>query len=300
MLEALRDDRHVKDTWSVSPSNTSLGPDYFIGAIWVAEYFFPTRVVYFYIKPQCGVSSLGTDFQNSSIWNLPKFTNSVKAVANEMTSLFGAPRKKAEIRNNEGARFGAPCFFPFFPFTVFHASPQLPARLEVAKYGSLSGTLIDCFFFSCFQILAALRAFLDVSINYYNISRMEAELIYNKYVWGSGTMAFKDITRFQSCPGVVTSYMLGQITFVKARRLMEESLGPKFSLPEFHYQVLRQGEIPLEYLLNYIRDLSDRWPLRAHAKGNIIESTRIYGEACHIYARFNSRRSPHKNSQVGN
>ena len=70
-------------------------------------------------------------------------------------------------------------------------------------------------------------------------------------------MAFKDITRFQSSPGAVASYMIGQITFVKARRLMEESLGPKFSLSEFHYQVLRQGEVPLEYLLKYIRDLSD-------------------------------------------
>lgn len=108
--------------------------------------------------------------------------------------------------------------------------------------------------------MAALRSFLDVNINYYNMSRMEAELIYNKYAWGSSTVAFKDITRFQSSPGVVTSYMIGQMTFVKARRLMEESLGPKFSLPEFHYQVLRQGEIPLEYLLKYIRDLSHRWP----------------------------------------
>ena len=90
------------------------------------------------------------------------------------------------------------------------------------------------------------------------MSRMEAELIYNKYAWGSSTVALKDITRFQSAPGVVTSYMIGQMTFVKVRKLMEESLGPKFSLPEFHYQVLRQGEIPLEYLLKYIRDLSDR------------------------------------------
>ena len=118
--------------------------------------------------------------------------------------------------------------------------------------------LIDRFFISRLQILAALRTFLDVGINYYNMSRMEAELIYNKYAWGSSTMASKDITRFQSSPGAVTSYMIGQMTFVKARRLMEESLGPNFSLPEFHYQVLRQGEVPLEYLLKYIRDLSDR------------------------------------------
>ncbi len=86
---------------------------------------------------------------------------------------------------------------------------------------------------------------------------MDAGLIYNKYVWGSSARASKDITRFQSSPGAVTSYMIGQMTFVQARRLMQESLGPKFSLPEFHYQVLRQGEIPLEYLLRYIRDLSD-------------------------------------------
>lgn len=126
--------------------------------------------------------------------------------------------------------------------------------------------LIDRFSNSCLQILAALRTFLDVSINYYSMSRMEAELIYHKYAWGSSTVAFKDITRFQSSPGVVTSYMIGQMTFVKARKLMEESLGPRFSLPEFHYQVLRQGEIPLEYLLKYIRDLSDRWPYRRKRK----------------------------------
>ena len=209
-----------------------------------------------------------------------------------------ARKRRSEITRELGLE--RPAFSPFSRSPFFTLHPNYLHAWKKPNTARCRATLIDCFFFSCFQILAALRAFLDVSINYYNISRMEAELIYNKYVWGSGTMAFKDITRFQSCPGVVTSYMLGQITFVKARRLMEESLGPKFSLPEFHYQVLRQGEIPLEYLLNYIRDLSDRWPLRAHAKGNIIESTRIYGEACHIYARFNSRRSPHKNSQVGN
>ena len=85
---------------------------------------------------------------------------------------------------------------------------------------------------------------------------MNAELLYNKYAWGSRTTASKDITRFQSSPGAVTSYMIGQITFVNARILMQKSLSARFPLPDFHYYILRQGEIPLEYLIKNIRDLS--------------------------------------------
>ena len=90
------------------------------------------------------------------------------------------------------------------------------------------------------------------------MSRNEALLLYEKYAWETGDLASKDVTRFQSSPGAVTSYMIGQLTFMRARRFMEETLGPRFSLPEFHYQVLRQGEIPLEYLFKYIRDSSNR------------------------------------------
>ena len=78
------------------------------------------------------------------------------------------------------------------------------------------------------QILAALRTFPDININYYNMSRINAELLYNKYAWGSGTTASKDITRFQSSPGAVTSYMIGQMTFVNARKLMQKSLSARF------------------------------------------------------------------------
>lgn len=83
------------------------------------------------------------------------------------------------------------------------------------------------------QIQAALRTFLDININYYNMSRMNAELLYNKYAWGSRTTASKDITRFQSSPGAVTSYMIGQITFVNARILMQKSLSARFPLLTF-------------------------------------------------------------------
>lgn len=88
------------------------------------------------------------------------------------------------------------------------------------------------------------------------MSRINAELLYNKYAWGSRTTASKDITRFQSSPGAVTSYMIGQITFVNARKLKHKSPSARFSIPDFHYHILRQGEIPREYLIKNIRDLT--------------------------------------------
>ena len=88
------------------------------------------------------------------------------------------------------------------------------------------------------------------------MSRINAELLYNKYAWGSRTTASKDITRFQSSSGAVTSYMIGQMTFVNARKLKHKSLSARFSIPDFHYHILRQGEIPREYLIKNIRDLS--------------------------------------------
>ncbi|KAL9959270.1 hypothetical protein ACROYT_G032580 [Oculina patagonica] len=152
-----------------------------------------------------------------------------------------------------------PNYFPGFTegWATYVENPVMSDDTDIYDNKTDKKVLLQKYGMLKYQILAALRTLLDVNINYYNMSRMEAELIYNKYAWGSSARASKDITRFQSSPGAVTSYMIGQMTFVQARRLMLESLGPKFSLPEFHYQVLRQGEIPLEYLLRYIRDLSD-------------------------------------------
>ena len=80
------------------------------------------------------------------------------------------------------------------------------------------------------------------------MTRVRARQLYDKYAWDSGDLATKDITRYQSAPGTVTSYMIGQETFMKLRQQAERELGSNFSLKEFHYQILRQGELPLKYM----------------------------------------------------
>ena len=89
-------------------------------------------------------------------------------------------------------------------------------------------------------------------MNYFEMTRKQAENLYEEYAWDKSDLATKDITRYQSSPATVTSYMIGQETFIKLRRLAEKELGPKFSMKEFHYQILRQGELPLKYMEEHI------------------------------------------------
>lgn len=102
------------------------------------------------------------------------------------------------------------------------------------------------------QILAALRSVLDTNVNYFKMTRERAKQLYDDYAWDRGDLASKDITRYQSAPATVTSYMIGRETFVQLRKQAERELGSDFSIKEFHYQLLRQGEIPLTYMKMHI------------------------------------------------
>lgn len=85
------------------------------------------------------------------------------------------------------------------------------------------------------------------------MTRRQARNLYDLYAWDSGDLATKDITRYQSSPATVTSYMIGQEAFIKLRLLAERELGRNFKMKEFHYQILRQGEIPLQYMEEHIK-----------------------------------------------
>lgn len=84
------------------------------------------------------------------------------------------------------------------------------------------------------------------------MTREEAINLYAQYAWDESDLAVKDITRFQNTPAIAMSYMIGHETFVKLRQQAQRELGESFSMKEFHYQILRQGEIPLEYLEEHI------------------------------------------------
>jgi len=94
----------------------------------------------------------------------------------------------------------------------------------------------------------ALRLIVDVGLHYKDMSRVKAKDYFVKYAWDEGTMAEREISRYQSAFGQATSYMIGQQHILKLRKHAKRELGPKFKLQDFHYHVLSQGSSPLSYL----------------------------------------------------
>lgn len=76
--------------------------------------------------------------------------------------------------------------------------------------------------------------------------------MFEKYAWDTSDFAVKEVTRYQSDPGQATAYMLGRLALIHLRNKTEKALGKKFSLQDFHYQVLSQGSAPLSFLQTHI------------------------------------------------
>ena len=111
--------------------------------------------------------------------------------------------------------------------------------------------LFNEFFFPfvLWQILYAVRTIVDIDLNWRGENIQQAQTLYNKYVWlGDPDFVEKDLVRFFSFPGIATSYVIGQLNIVRIRDLVKTELGQDFSLKDFHYELLRQGEYPLPYL----------------------------------------------------
>ncbi|WP_241971071.1 DUF885 domain-containing protein [Pseudidiomarina halophila] len=66
-----------------------------------------------------------------------------------------------------------------------------------------------------------------------------------------------EIDRYITWPGQALSYKLGEILIRSLRAEAEAALGGKFDIREFHYQVLKNGSIPLDVLEQEIRTWID-------------------------------------------
>lgn len=66
-----------------------------------------------------------------------------------------------------------------------------------------------------------------------------------------------EIDRYITWPGQALSYKLGEILIRSLRAEAETALGGKFDIREFHYQVLKNGSIPLDVLEQEIRTWID-------------------------------------------
>ncbi|MBR9906937.1 MAG: DUF885 domain-containing protein [Gammaproteobacteria bacterium] len=66
-----------------------------------------------------------------------------------------------------------------------------------------------------------------------------------------------EIDRYITWPGQALSYKLGEMLIRQLRTEAEQALGADFDIREFHYQVLKNGSIPLDILEREVRNWID-------------------------------------------
>jgi len=72
-----------------------------------------------------------------------------------------------------------------------------------------------------------------------------------------------EVERYIATPGAALCYKIGQIKIRELRTRAETALGDKFSIKEFHNQVLNSGSLPLVLLEKKING----WIVKEKAKG---------------------------------
>ena len=103
------------------------------------------------------------------------------------------------------------------------------------------------------QIWRALRLIIDTGLHYRNLTRDQALDLFNRYMWDDSDVVANEVSRYQAWPGQATAYMTGQLAIWKMRNDTLAKLGNKFSLQDFHYQILSHGEVPISFLRSSIK-----------------------------------------------
>lgn len=103
------------------------------------------------------------------------------------------------------------------------------------------------------QIWRALRLIVDTGMHHQKMKRDDAIKMFADYAWDESDFTKKEVTRYQNWAGQATAYMVGRLGILQARENASGSLGKKFNLKDFHYQVLSQGSSPLAFIQEHVQ-----------------------------------------------
>ena len=148
---------------------------------------------------------------------------------------------------------GVPFFRRVLPFTAYAEGWALYAERLAYELGFEKdpldnlGRLRD-------EMMRAVRLVVDSGIHYKHWTREQAI----QYMMDNTGMAESDVTaeieRYFVDPGQALAYKAGMLKILELREKAKQALGPKFTLAEFHDQVLTHGALPLALLERVIDD----------------------------------------------
>jgi uncharacterized protein (DUF885 family) len=105
----------------------------------------------------------------------------------------------------------------------------------------------------------AIRLVVDVAIHTRQMSRDSAIAYMRSHERISLEEATAEIERYMAIPGQALSYKIGQFKIMELRKKYEQQLGNRFSLADFHEQILNGGNMPLEVLEKKLQGWADNF-----------------------------------------
>jgi len=126
-------------------------------------------------------------------------------------------------------------------FDYFHSLSDLFKNHPLEWYGMIKT-----------QLWRAVRLVIDTGIHHRDMSHNEAVKLFHEYIWETGDVPHKEVNRYRSWAGQAATYMTGQLALWDMRKYAHERLGSKFNVKEFHYQILRHGQVPMDFLEEHI------------------------------------------------
>ena len=96
----------------------------------------------------------------------------------------------------------------------------------------------------------AIRLVVDAGMHSKNMTREEAikYMMDNEPLSEEGTIA--EIERYMAIPAQALSYKIGALKIREIRERLSKELGPKFKLSDFHDEILKDGNMPLDVMEN--------------------------------------------------
>ncbi len=98
------------------------------------------------------------------------------------------------------------------------------------------------------SLLRAVRLVLDTGIHSMNWSRERAIRYYTDTLGDPQPSAVTEVERYCVWPGQASSYMLGKVKLLAERGRVQQALGNRYDIRQFHDAVLKAGAVPLDLL----------------------------------------------------
>jgi uncharacterized protein (DUF885 family) len=148
---------------------------------------------------------------------------------------------------------GVPFFRRVLPFTAYAEGWALYAERLAWELGFQKdpldnlGRLRD-------EMMRAVRLVVDSGIHYKHWTREQAITYMMDNTGMSETDVVAEIERYFVAPGQALAYKAGMLKILELREKAKQALGEKFTLSEFHDQMLTHGALPLALLERVVDD----------------------------------------------